>query len=302
MRPIFFIIIISLFFLTACGTSAPQMTVTSEVTVILTPTPIFTAAPTFTPTPTATPLPKFSPEIITAVETQLPGYTVFGDQIKDGTGNFVPDIHIVPGAEAGTYTTHMAEYIFEANGQIYPMPEHKVELKIDENGRLCQEAMCLENDAWARKMETFPALEGGEVSLEVYSNAEVNAEIVATAKNVIPEERDVTDKGAYVLLDELFGRRLFGGRTAHFTYEGMLMESYMHYAFADNQLNVISETGDEETIETPCYIVGAIGNNGEYALVGWRVGGRDYVRLIDKQGLRDPVKFNSYFEDNEPKW
>ena len=51
--------IMTLFLLTACGTAAPQVTVTSQVTVTLTPAPTASATPTVTFTPT----PAFSPEV-----------------------------------------------------------------------------------------------------------------------------------------------------------------------------------------------------------------------------------------------
>jgi len=75
MRPIFIVTLIS-FLLTACGSHAPQVTVTSEVTVTLPPAITFTATPSFTVTPTATAVPTLTPEqqvTVNSLNTTLAG-------------------------------------------------------------------------------------------------------------------------------------------------------------------------------------------------------------------------------------
>jgi len=105
--------IMTLFLLTACGTAAPQVTVTSQVTVTLTPAPTASATPTVTFTPT----PAFSPEVdmIIADETTLPEVGAFLTAAKeagysaelnaDGTIKMEGDLNIDP-LTGKTKTSH----------------------------------------------------------------------------------------------------------------------------------------------------------------------------------------------------
>ena len=91
-----------IFVFAACSsnTSSPTLTAippTPSATVTATLTPASTV--TFTPTPAApelsvTPAVELPPEVVTQVETQLPGYTLVGDQLKDSAGNILPEIHV----------------------------------------------------------------------------------------------------------------------------------------------------------------------------------------------------------------
>jgi len=83
MRPIFFITII-LLLLTACGASAPQVTVTreAEVTVTLTPAATLSATPTFTETPIFTLAPEVDMGVTPISETPLIVETLNGVETK----------------------------------------------------------------------------------------------------------------------------------------------------------------------------------------------------------------------------
>lgn len=307
MRTIFISIMI-LLLLTACGVAEPAPT--STVTAIITPTATFTATPTFSPTVTFTPTPAIPVEIIQSVETTLPGYTLRGDQLMDTDGNIVPELKILVGEDGVSYT-FLRKYEFLGDPE-FSVKIGQSEIKVMEDGGLDTSGWLYKDDGWTRETKQFPGIVDGKVvndgpTFDLYSAEEVTAELALTAETARPEEKVDTTNGeayniAYILLDELLGRKFYSSKPT-LTYGGMLMQPYSRYFWGDNALEVQDElTGEVREINTAVYVVDAIGENGDVALVGWRAGGEDFVRVVDKPGLNDLKNFNSLFEKREPKW
>jgi hypothetical protein len=91
-------------------------------------------------------------------------------------------------------------------------------------------------------------------------------------------------------------------RSNVFTYNGIFVLKYTNYAWGDNVLHVRNtETGKVEEIGTATFVVDEFGQGGEMALIGWRNGGEDNVRVVDEPRLETERNFDEWYKTHKPK-
>jgi hypothetical protein len=301
--------LLALFLLSAC-TAHPLTPTTTPTSPIPSSTPLPTGTSTVTPTATLVPLPET--EAVKALQeaytAEGKGYQVGWNQ--EGTGlaiiwvnpenpeekKIVPEIVINPkdGSAVRTYFCETEESgKFEVTTN-YTTEEIKTrtfsEWEIKE-GILVKET---------NKFTGLVKPEEGP-TLELYSLDEINAELALSSAIATDEERGVPRSAPTRMLEELFGRVVKENRV-YFTYEKMLIQAYGTYYFGDNQIEIQNSQSDiTQTVNVPFYIVRSVGDNGQFAFIGWKAGGKNYTRITNKDNLNIPKNFNSIFTKRAPK-
>ena len=189
MRPIFFITIIILFLLTACGTPAPQVTVTSEVTVTLTPAATLTASPTFTETPISTAIPTLTPDQQIALDAAKAIYSATGWEIQ-------PSGEVIGAPEGVTYNVEKGvlthTYMYEGIELTVDMTIN-TETPMPEGAKLNFEGwVALENGTLARKTFRTERLQDGTFGIGGYGYVgDGNPEHEGNVVFLSPEEQQI---------------------------------------------------------------------------------------------------------------
>jgi hypothetical protein len=281
MRPIFFITIISLFLLTACGTPAPQVTVTSEVTVTLTPAATLTASPTFTEIPIPTPAPTLTPDQQTALDAAKVAYADTGWEIQ-------PSGEVTGAPEGVTYDAEkgVLEYTHESYGVTITEPliinnEDSVKPEgvvtdlqgyiIDENRDLVRKKMMGVDEVTGKEFET---------NVDAYSlQAGIQILLAELAKNPdVDRTESVERMNAYLepFLDRKSGALQVtcnGVRLPYYDSNNRSGSSRADSWVYDQKLNKIN---------APFYAYVAMGKNGEYACMMTEIDGGLRQIAIDR--------------------
>jgi hypothetical protein len=184
----------------------------------------------------------------------------------------------------------MAEYEFSVNGETYLMPEHSVELTV-EDGKLCQSAQCLENGKWVRVRALAP--DGiTETEHPAYSKMEAMVMWLAeTLKFENPNWQDASSPEREQSKER--AREILGTRpnSPVISYEGVTYYLDTRTVF-DSALYLVDELGvpirneQGKVVEVPIGFMCYGDVSGGQSLVGWEEsdGGISEIFLDAKLG------------------